>query len=113
MSMMVLGSVITLIIISVILIGVSGRSNSFNLVQSETLFVKTEGCLEEALLQLSRNSEYAGNTYAVDFADCTVGVSGTGDVRTITVDAQEQDYYHHTIVDVQIAPTFAILNFSY
>jgi len=111
--MMVLGSVITLIIISIVLLGISGRSNSFNLGQSEIVFVKAEGCLEEALIQLSRDHEYAGDTYIVDDSTCAVGVSGSGDERVISVDASEEDFYHHLIVDVQIAPTFAILNFSY
>lgn len=111
--MIILGAVITLIVISITLIGISGRANSFYWGQSEIVFVKTEGCLEEGLIRLKRNSAYMGGSYLVDGANCTVEVSGTGDLRTIQTNGSENNFYQHLIAEVQIAPDFGILSFSY
>jgi len=75
--------------------------------------MKTEGCLEEGLIQLKRDVNYVGDTYNVDGLNCDVTVSGAGNERTMAVNAEEDDYYNNFLVDVQISPTFAILNFSY
>jgi len=111
--MVVFGSVIILIIVSMVLLGVSSRMSAFGLNKSELTFIKTEACLEEALVQLSRDDTYAGDTYQIDGLDCDVAVSGSGDERTVTLDAEEEDYYHDFVVQVQLDPSFVILNFSY
>ena len=112
-TMVVLGTVIILVAFSIVILGMSSRHNAVQLSESDRVFVKTDGCLEEALLQLSRDNAYAGGSYDVDGADCTVSVSGADNQRTIALNAFEGDFYHHFIVDVQLAPQFGILNFSY
>ena len=112
-AMVVLGAVIILIVSSVTLLGISGRYNSLQLHESDIVFIKAEGCMEEALLQLSRNSDYPGSSYNVDGTDCIVSVSGSGSQRVLMLEAAEQNFYHHFTVDVQIDPLFGILGFSY
>ena len=112
-AMVVLGAVIVLIVSSVTLLGISSRYNSMQLHESDVVFIKAEGCMEEALLQLSRNSDYSGSSYSIDGADCIVSVSGSDSQRVITLEAFEHNFYHHFTVDVQTDPLFGILGFSY
>lgn len=108
-SMIVLGSVITLIIVSIVLLGISSRFNAFHLNQSELAFIKTEGCLEETLIQLNRDNAYTGGSYSIDDLNCSVTVSGT----TVDVDAFIDNFHHHFSVEVVLSPTFGIIDFEY
>lgn len=45
----------------------------------------TDGCVEEALLQLRRDSAYVGGTATVGDATCTIAVRGSGASRTLTI----------------------------
>jgi maltose-binding protein MalE len=112
-TMIILGAVVVMIVSSVTLLGVSSRYNSLQSNESSAVFIKTEGCLEEALLQLSRNNDYSGDSYNIDGADCEVAVSGSGDQRMLDIEASENDFYQHFTVDVQVSPLFGILGFSY
>lgn len=112
-TIVILGIVITMIAFSIVALGMSGRHNAVQLSESDMAFIKADGCLEEALLQLSRDYNYAGGSYIVDDLSCSVSVSGADDQRTIILDASENDFYHHFIVNVQLVPQFGILGFSY
>lgn len=111
--MIVFGSVIILIIISMVLLGISSRMNAFRTNQAELTFVKSEACLEEALIQLSRNNDYTGDIYNFDELTCNVMVDGSGDERTLHVDTEDGEYFRNFVVLVQVTPLFAILDFSY
>lgn len=111
--MVVFGSLIVLIIISMVTLGVSGRMSSFHLRQSEIAFVKSEACLEEALIHLSRDNSYEGDTYTIDDLSCSVIVTANVDERTVTLDTEYGEFSHHFTVLVQVLPSFAILDFSY
>jgi len=112
-TMVVLGAVVTIIVTSTIILGVSSRQNALHLNQSSVVFIKADGCLEEALLRLNRDDAYGGDTYEIGDMECEISVSGSEDERTITIEAVEEAFYHHFSVEVQIDPSFGILSFSY
>lgn len=95
------------------LLGISSRNNTFHRTQSEITFIKAEGCLEEALIQLSRDNDYTGDVYTVDELSCNVIVNGSGNERTVELAGVDGDYVHNFTVQIQVLPSFAILDFSY
>lgn len=107
-SMIILGAVITLIIVTIVLLGISSRFNTTRLSSHEFAFIKTEGCLEEALIQLNRDNAYVGDNYVIDDLSCAVTVSGT----TVDVAASLDEFHHDFTVEVNLDP-FAIIDFSY
>ena len=112
-TMVVFGSIITMVIVSIILLGLSSRLNAFNSIQSELSFIRAEGCMEEALIQLSRDDTYTGDVYYVDDFICTVVTEGIGDERILELASEDGDYYHNFNLLVKVNPEFAILDFSY
>ncbi len=54
---------------------------------SRATFVAAEGCLEDALLQLNQNHNYAGGALALSGVSCTITVSGSGTTRLVNVAA--------------------------
>ena len=111
--MIVVGSLLAFVVVSVVVLGVSARSNSFHLNRSEIAFIKTEGCAEEALIRLSRDEDYVGGSYNIDSLDCVVAVTGGDEERNIDITASEDEFFHHFVLNVQLTPVFAILNFTY
>ena len=107
-SMIVLGSVITLIIISIVLLGLSSRFNVANTASHEMTFMKTDGCLEEALIRLNRDNDYTGGTYTLDDYNCSVLIDGT----SLEINASEGDFHQHFLAELSLSP-FAIIDFSY
>lgn len=109
----ILGAAAFLIIMTVTMLGISARTNAFDSASSEITFVKAEGCLEEALLQLSRDETFSGADYDIDGSSCSASVSGADNQRAVMIDASEDDFYQHFEVEVQLLPEFAILSFRY
>jgi hypothetical protein len=104
--------VIAIVSLSIAFLGISSRLNTFNLFQSEQVFIKTDGCAEDALIRLNRDDSYAGGSYNVDDVNCTIVVTGLGDERNLNV-IGESDYYTHDLsIDVRLAPDFAITNWN-
>ena len=112
-SMVVLGSIVTLIVISIVVLGISSRENAFNTNQASLGFIRAEGCFEEALLHLSRDDTYTGGNYEIDGSQCTVVVDGTGEERSLALESETGNYHHHFSALIQVDPVFAILDFSY
>jgi hypothetical protein len=98
--------------IGITLNGISTRANTLNLNQSEKVFIPVEGCLEEALLRLNRNNDYAGGSYNIGNVDCTVLVSGSGDTRNIVVNGEKNNITRDLLIRAQINPSFAIMQWG-
>ncbi len=109
-SVIILGAVISIIALTIALAGVSSRANTFHILESEQLYLKAEGCLEEALIQLKRDNGYTGETLNVDGASCVISISGAPE-RDIQIEASEGDFVHDFDVNVQLDP-FLILDFN-
>jgi hypothetical protein len=44
----------------------------------------TQGCMEEALIQVNRDSNYSGGTYDIGSGTCEISVSGPSDSKEIS-----------------------------
>jgi len=72
----------------------------------------TEGCSEEALLQLSRNNQYKGATYNLQGGTCDISVSGTSSSRIISVTGTLSNLSHNYKLEVNMNP-FEITKWQY
>ena len=112
LTTIVFGSVLVILAVGVVLSGISSRQNAFVFTQTELVFVATEGCSEEALIQLSRNNAYTGGNYELDGVDCTVSVSGSDPNRDVVIVGTKNDITRAMVVRVQLTPTFGIIDWD-
>lgn len=70
-----------------------------------------DGCVEEALLQLRRDSAYVGGTATVGDAACTITVNGSGGSRTVTVTGTVGTATRTVTVGVALSP-FAVTSWA-
>lgn len=84
--------------------------NQIGLYQSKAqrLLINAEGCVDEALTQLSGDDTYTGDTITIDGSSCTIVVSGNGSNRTIDVTASESDYTKNLRIEASLNPTMTI-----
>lgn len=108
LTTLVLGIVLVMITVTVVLSGISSRFNAFVLSQSDHVLISTEGCAEDALIQLSRNSAFPGGATAVDGTLCSVSVAGVGDFRDVTVSGSQFGITRTLSIRAQIVPPFHI-----
>ncbi len=63
-----------------------------------------EGCLQEALIQLNRDSFYSGGNLALGSGSCAIVIAGSENSRTVTVTGSLNDYYYEIIAEVSLEP---------
>ena len=108
----ILAVVIVIISLTITFSGISSRLSTFNLFQSEQVFIKTEGCIDEVLIQLNRDNSIKNRSFQIDDVNCLISVSGEGDIRSLSIRGQDGKYLHDINVDVRLNPTFAIINWE-
>ena len=108
----ILTAVIAVIALNIAFTGISSRLNTFNLLESDKIFIQTEGCTEEALIQLNRNNSYSGGSYNINNTSCTVNVSGSDDNRTLSIIGHGNGFTHNFTLKVQLTPIFGILDWD-
>ncbi len=88
--------------------------NQMTLYQSESkqVFINADGCAEEAMTQMSRNHNYAGEILVIEGVTCTISVSGVGANRTLTINATDNIYSRTIEIDVKIFPTVYITSWQ-
>ncbi len=69
-----------------------------------------DGCVEEALGQLRKNSSYAGATLNIGSGSCIIGVSGSGSSRTINSTANIGLYTKKIQVQITIINSVVTIN---
>lgn len=109
---MMITLIIIAAIISVIVVGVSLSSITFlqstdTTISGERGRYYTEGCMQEALIQLSMDNTYSGGTLTLSGASCVVVVSGVGGSRTVTVAGDLNDFANSLSAEVTLVP-FAV-----
>jgi hypothetical protein len=62
-----------------------------------------EGCLEETLYRLKRDTGFNGMSTVGTYGACEVSVTGSGLSRTITVDASVDEGEYHAYLTVNVA----------
>ncbi len=112
LTTLVLGIILIMLAVTVVLTGISSRTNAFMFNQSETVFVLTEGCIENILVLLSRDNDYSGGSYEVSDVDCTSSISGSDPNRDVTVTGTKDTITRDASLSVQVDPDFAIINWG-
>lgn len=78
------------------LLGLGELDQGYTAQKGGSAFALTEGCLETALVELRRDTNYNGATLTNDEGSCRIVVSGSGDTRTIAVEGDvDEKYYAH------------------
>ncbi len=112
LSALVMGFALVMAALSLVLTGISSRANAFTLSQSENVLISTEGCAEEALVQLSRNHDYSGAALTISGVSCVAAVQGNGDVRDVTITGSRGTITHNLLIRVSFLPSFHITQWS-
>lgn len=88
--------------------------NQITLYQSQSIRVlqNIDGCSEEALTRMNRNSLYTGESLTLNNTSCIISVVGSGSTRTITVTATSTNYAKTLQINVSIFPTFQITSWT-
>jgi len=103
-SVIIITAVLSVIIISAALSSITHISNVDINLRGERARYYTEGCLQEALVQLSMHNDYTGGTLSLAGATCTVNVSGTGNSRDIDIEGTINDYTHTLGASATLSP---------
>jgi hypothetical protein len=88
--------------------------NQINLYQSQSnqLMQNLDGCGDEALIRLNRNSLYAGETLILDGTTCVISLSGSGSTRTISILGSKDAYTKKLQINATIFPTFTVTSWQ-
>lgn len=104
MTVLVAGAVALTIGLSVALRGIGELDMGFSGNQSLETLAVADGCVQEALLRLSRDSNYAGTTdLSVGEGKCDIAVSGISDDRTVAVDAELDRWTRSVILQIDLS----------
>jgi len=63
-----------------------------------------EGCMQEALLHLSRDATYGGENFTLDAGTCDIAITGSDTARTVTVTGTLGAYTQSLTVSVELNP---------
>lgn len=70
--------------------------------QSAQSLAAADGCAEDSILHLARDSAYAGGTVGLGEATCTVSVESSGSLRTIHVTSTVATFSRQLKVDATV-----------
>ncbi len=110
----VISAVLILIVTTNALISIDQSKTALHEQKTLEAFIAADSCLELALLNLSSDSGYSGESLTIDQASCTISVSGSDDTRTIdistTLDAPL--YVRELQAQVSLSPSFTITSWQ-
>ena len=82
----------TLLATTMALIGAGGVQSAISFIQGEQALDFTEGCAEDAVLNVQANAGYSGGNITRPEGTCTVAVSTNSNVYTLTVGSTATNY---------------------
>lgn len=91
-SLLIIGFVVTAIAITVSLLGIGQGQASLALSRGEDTLQFVEGCMEDALLRVSKSASYTGGTITRPEGTCSVTIVSAGNLYTITVTTTATNY---------------------
>jgi hypothetical protein len=104
LAVIIISAVISTILVSISLGTVTLLEKSDTVLRGEQTRYYVEGCMQEALIQLSMDTSYAGGTLNLGGSTCMVMVNAVGNSATITVEGSNNDYYRQISADVTLKP---------
>lgn len=109
-TMIVVGAAALAVVIGIALVGID--ETRIQLHQSKSLEVSsvTDGCIEEALIKLNGNRNYAADVFNSSGIECTISITGEGNNRIIrAVSAYEGTYSRKIEAGVNFDSNFKII----
>ncbi len=104
MTVLIAGAVALTIGLSIALRGIGELDMGFSENQTLETLAIADGCAQEALLRLSRDSDYLGATgLTVGEGACNITVSGSGDERTVSVDATLDRWSRNVTMELDLS----------
>ena len=103
-SIIIIAAIISIIVVKTSLSSITQLGSSDIALKGESVKYYTEGCMQEALIQLNRDNTYSGGVLNLGSGSCNVSVSGADNSRTVDVTGDLNNYYHNIIVDVVLDP---------
>lgn len=106
MVIVILMALVFLVVSRTAFRGIDDLDISQSTTQSSHTVLFAESCVEEALLRLSRDANYAGGIITFEQTDCTITISGTPcGTCLINVVANENDFVRNMDVGVVVTGT--------
>jgi len=90
--------------------GIGGAQSSVSLTQGEQTLDFVEGCAEDAMLNVWTNASYAGGNITRPEGTCTVAVSTSTNIYTLTVGTTATGYARKITVVVTRGPANLVLS---
>lgn len=89
-SVLVVSALVLFVATSISLLGIGEAKSSHDYYKGNETLKIAEGCMEEALLRIRKDSSYSGtgSTITIGNGACTISISGTGADRTATIEAE-------------------------
>ncbi len=91
-SVLIIAAVVLTIGITVSLMSIGEGQSALSLTKGEITLNLGEGCMEDALLQISKNSNYSGGMISQPEGICTITVLKAGNSYTVTSTNTATDY---------------------
>ncbi len=102
--LLVVGVTALILSLSIAMRSIGEIDTSFAGVQSAQTQAVGDACEEEALLKLSQDTSYAGETLTVGQGSCTIAVSGGGSDRTVAIVATVSRWKRRVILTARVTP---------
>ncbi len=114
MTTLIVGAAALVIGLSVSITGISELDMGFSEHRGQEAMAIADGCVQEAMLRLARDSGYTGASgMTVGSGACDITVSGSGDERVISVDATLGNWMRSITVQVDLSQSpIAILDWD-
>lgn len=84
-TVLLVGATALTISVNVALRGIHELSAGYAMNKSREALAVADGCAQEALLQLTRNSSYTGATVSINDTVCAIAVTTNGTSKTIDI----------------------------
>jgi len=111
-SMILMAAIVVIVSLS---IGVSSINQSEISLYSNLglrTVINIDGCGEEALIRLSRDADYIGETLTVGNTTCVISVSGSGANRTVSIAGTNGNFVKILEIEANVLPSFEIESWS-
>lgn len=105
MSVLIISAIISIVVISTSLSSLIVLDKNNEDLKGVKINQYTQGCMDEALIQTSRNKNYTGGTYNIGFGTCEISVVGdSSDSREIFVTGTIENRKYFFKADVGLNP---------
>lgn len=104
LAVILISAVASVIVIQASLTSISDLENADEFLSAQEITDHAESCMQEALIQLSRDSAYTGGSFSFNSGSCTAVISGAGSTRTLNIGADKGQYHQDISADVTLSP---------